>query len=53
MYDLTGFRATSSPSQRVSKNHTASPSKTSRDYYEGDHHGRLYPNLDTLVEKDW
>jgi PadR family transcriptional regulator PadR len=53
MYDLTGF-------QRdllyvtVSKDepHGLALKDELEDYYEGEiHHGRLYPNLDTLVEK--
>jgi len=32
--------------------HQQSPPQEREDYYESEiHHGRLYPNLDTLVEK--
>lgn len=53
MYDLTGFQrdclyviaGSDSPHGLAIKDEL-------NDYYEGEiHHGRLYPNLDTLVDK--
>jgi PadR family transcriptional regulator PadR len=53
MYDLTGFQrdllyiiaGTNEP-------HGLAVKECAEEYYENEiHHGRLYPNLDTLVEK--
>jgi len=53
MYDLTGFQRdllyVISGSERP---HGLAIKEELEDYYEKEiHHGRLYPNLDTLVEK--
>lgn len=53
MYDLTAFQRDLLYVIAGSDNpHGLALKEELEDYYEGDvHHGRLYPNLDTLVEK--
>ena len=53
MYDLTGFqRDLLYVIAGKEKPHGLAIKDELEDYYEGEiHHGRLYPNLDTLVEK--
>lgn len=53
MHDLTGFqRDLLYTVAGLSKPHGLAIKEELEDYYEKEiHHGRLYPNLDTLVEK--
>ena len=53
MYDLTGFqRDLLYVIEGEEKPHGLAIKEELEDYYESEiHHGRLYPNLDTLVEK--
>ncbi|MFB6157088.1 MAG: PadR family transcriptional regulator [Haloferacaceae archaeon] len=53
MYDLTGFqRDLLYVIAGLDDPHGLAIKDELEDYYEGEiHHGRLYPNLDTLVEK--
>jgi DNA-binding PadR family transcriptional regulator len=53
MYDLTGFqRDLLCVIAGLDEPHGLAIKEELEDYYEGEiHHGRLYPNLDTLVEK--
>ncbi|MFB6106833.1 MAG: PadR family transcriptional regulator [Halobacteriaceae archaeon] len=53
MYDLTGFqRDLLYVVAGLERPHGLAIKEELEDYYEGEvHHGRLYPNLDTLVEK--
>lgn len=53
MYDLTGFqRDLLYVINGLSEPHGLAIKEELEDYYEKDiHHGRLYPNLDTLVDK--
>ncbi|XVH32196.1 PadR family transcriptional regulator [Haloferacaceae archaeon DSL9] len=53
MHDLTGFqRDLLYVISGLDKPHGLVVKAEMEDYYEGEiHHGRLYPNLDTLVEK--
>ena len=53
MYDLTGFqRDLLYVIAGMDRPHGLAIKSELEDYYEGEiHHGRLYPNLDTLVEK--
>jgi PadR family transcriptional regulator PadR len=53
MYDLTGFqRDLLYIAAGQDEPHGLALKDELEDYYEGEiHHGRLYPNLDTLVEK--
>jgi PadR family transcriptional regulator PadR len=53
MYDLTGFqRDTLYTIAGQDEPHGLAVKDELEDYYESEiHHGRLYPNLDTLVEK--
>ncbi|CDK38198.1 PadR family transcriptional regulator [Halorubrum sp. AJ67] len=53
MYDLTGFqRDLLYVTAGLEEPHGLAIKEELEDYYEKDiHHGRLYPNLDTLVEK--
>ena len=53
MYDLTGFqRDLLYVVTGLSEPHGLAIKEELEDYYEGEiHHGRLYPNLDTLVDK--
>jgi len=53
MYDLTGFqRDLLYVAAGLKEPHGLAIKDELEDYYEKEiHHGRLYPNLDTLVEK--
>jgi DNA-binding PadR family transcriptional regulator len=53
MYDLTGFqRDLLYVIAGLDEPHGLAIKEELEDYYEGEvNHGRLYPNLDTLVEK--
>ena len=53
MYDLTGFqRDLLYVIAGLDEPHGLAIKEELEDYYEKEiHHGRLYPNLDTLVEK--
>lgn len=53
MYDLTGFqRDLLYVVAGLESPHGLAIKTELEEYYEGEvHHGRLYPNLDTLVEK--
>ncbi|WP_276256787.1 helix-turn-helix transcriptional regulator [Halomontanus rarus] len=53
MYDLTGFqRDLLYVSAGLDEPHGLAIKDELDDYYESEiHHGRLYPNLDTLVDK--
>jgi len=53
MYDLTGFqRDLLYVVAGLDSPHGLAIKEELEEYYEGEiHHGRLYPNLDTLVEK--
>jgi len=52
MYDLTGFQRDLLYVIAGEKNPRAAIKEELEDYYEEEiHHGRLYPNLDTLVDK--
>lgn len=53
MYDLTGFqRDLLYVTAGLDEPHGLAIKDELEDYYEKEiHHGRLYPNLDTLVEK--
>jgi DNA-binding PadR family transcriptional regulator len=53
MYDLTGFqRGLLYVIAGLDEPHGLAIEEELEDYYEKEiHHGRLYPNLDTLVEK--
>jgi len=53
MYDLTGFqRDLLYVTAGLDEPHGLAIKEDLEDYYEKEiHHGRLYPNLDTLVEK--
>lgn len=53
MYDLTGFqRDLMYVIAGLHEPHGIAIKKELEDYYEQEiHHGRLYPNLDTLVDK--
>jgi len=53
MYDLTGFqRDLLTVTAGIEEPHGLAIKDELEDYYESEiHHGRLYPNLDTLVEK--
>ncbi|UHQ98254.1 PadR family transcriptional regulator (plasmid) [Natrinema zhouii] len=53
MYDLTGFqRDLLYTIAGQDEPHGLALKDELEDYYEGEiHHGRLYPNLDTVVEK--
>lgn len=53
MYDLTGFqRDLLYAVASLDEPHGLAIKEDLEDYYEKEiHHGRLYPNLDTLVEK--
>ncbi|RXK46752.1 PadR family transcriptional regulator [Halorientalis pallida] len=53
MYDLTGFqRDLLYVIAGYDEPHGLAIKDALEEYYEGEiHHGRLYPNLDTLVEK--
>jgi len=53
MYDLTGFqRDLLYTVAGLEEPHGLALKEELEDYYETEvHHGRLYPNLDTLVEK--
>ncbi|MFB6303555.1 MAG: helix-turn-helix transcriptional regulator [Haloferacaceae archaeon] len=53
MYDLTGFqRDLLYVIAGLDEPHGLAIKEELEDYYESEiHHGRLYPNLDTLVEK--
>lgn len=53
MYDLTAFqRDLLYVIAGLDNPHGLALKEELEDYYEGEiHHGRLYPNLDTLVEK--
>lgn len=53
MYDLTGFqRDLLTVTAGIEEPHGLAIKDELEDYYEKEiHHGRLYPNLDTLVEK--
>jgi len=53
MYDLTGFqRDLLYVVAGLEKPHGLAIKEELEEYYENEiHHGRLYPNLDTLVEK--
>jgi DNA-binding PadR family transcriptional regulator len=53
MYDLTGFqRDLLYVVAGLEEPHGLAIKEELEDYYESEiHHGRLYPNLDTLVEK--
>jgi len=53
MYDLTGFqRDLLYVINGLTEPHGLAIKEELEDYYEKDiHHGRLYPNLDTLVDK--
>ena len=53
MYDLTGFqRDLLYVIAGLDGPHGLAIKEQLADYYEGEiHHGRLYPNLDTLVDK--
>ena len=53
MYDLTGFqRDLLYVAAGLDEPHGLAIKDELEDYYEKEiHHGRLYPNLDTLVEK--
>ena len=53
MYDLTGFqRDLLYVIAGLNEPHGLAIKEELEDYYEKEiHHGRLYPNLDTLVEK--
>lgn len=53
MYDLTGFqRDLLYTVAGLDKPHGLAIKEELEDYYEKEiHHGRLYPNLDTLVDK--
>lgn len=53
MYDLTGFqRDLLMVAAGLEDPHGLAIKDELENYYEGEiHHGRLYPNLDTLVEK--
>lgn len=53
MYDLTGFqRDLLYAAAGQDEPHGLAIKDELEQYYEGEiHHGRLYPNLDTLVEK--
>jgi len=53
MYDLTGFQRDSLyVIAGLDSPHGLAIKDELDDYYEGEiHHGRLYPNLDTLVDK--
>ncbi len=53
MYDLTGFqRDLLYAIAGYDEPHGLAIKDALEEYYEGEiHHGRLYPNLDTLVEK--
>jgi DNA-binding PadR family transcriptional regulator len=53
MYDLTGFqRDLLFVTAGLAEPHGLAIKEELEDYYEKEiHHGRLYPNLDTLVEK--
>lgn len=53
MFDLTGFqRDLLTVVAGLDEPHGLAIKEELEDYYESEiHHGRLYPNLDTLVEK--
>ncbi|ESP86812.1 PadR family transcriptional regulator [Candidatus Halobonum tyrrellensis] len=53
MYDITGFqRDLLYVIAGLTDPHGLAIKEQLEDYYEGEiHHGRLYPNLDTLVDK--
>ena len=53
MYDLTGFqRDLLTVTAGIEEPYGLAIKDELEDYYESEiHHGRLYPNLDTLVEK--
>ncbi|QFU81828.1 helix-turn-helix transcriptional regulator [Natronorubrum aibiense] len=53
MYDLTGFqRDLLYVAAGLDNPHGLAIEEELEDYYESEiHHGRLYPNLDTLVDK--
>ena len=53
MYDLTGFqRDLLYVAAGKDEPHSLALKDELEEYYEGEiHHGRLYPNLDTLVDK--
>lgn len=53
MYDLTGFqRDLLYTVHGLDEPHGLAIKESLESYYEGEiHHGRLYPNLDTLVDK--
>jgi DNA-binding PadR family transcriptional regulator len=53
MYDLTGFqRDLLYTVAGLDEPHGLAIKEELEDYYESEiHHGRLYPNLDTIVEK--
>lgn len=53
MFDLTGFqRDLLTVIAGLEKPHGLAVKDELEDYYESEiHHGRLYPNLDTLVDK--
>jgi len=53
MYDLTGFqRDLLYVTSGLKEPHGLAIKEELEDYYQKEiHHGRLYPNLDTLVEK--
>lgn len=53
MYDLTGFqRDLLTVMAGLEEPHGLAIKDELENYYEGEiHHGRLYPNLDTLVDK--
>ncbi|MFD1600638.1 PadR family transcriptional regulator [Halobellus rarus] len=53
MYDLTGFqRDLLTVTAGIKEPHGLAIKDELEEYYESEiHHGRLYPNLDTLVEK--
>jgi DNA-binding PadR family transcriptional regulator len=52
MYDLTSFQRDLLPViAGFDEPHGLAIKEDLEDYYEEFHHGRLYPNLDTLVEK--
>jgi PadR family transcriptional regulator PadR len=53
MYDLTGFqRDLLYVVARLDEPHGLAIKEELEEYYESEiHHGRLYPNLDTLVDK--
>ena len=54
MYDLTGFRRDLLfVIEGLDEPHGLAIKNELEDYYEKEiHHGRLYPNLDTIVEKN-